>query len=153
MNYLLDTNILVIYGRDSKLADQIEKEYQLFNGHHNLAISVISLGELSSLAKQFKYGEKRITRLNKLVEDVFKIDINISEIIEKYGEIDAYSQGKLEDRSLKMSSRNMGKNDLWIAATSAVYDLELITTDKDFDHLGDEYLKLKYIDISKYRQE
>jgi len=45
----------------------------------------------------------------------------------------------------------MGKNDLWIAATSTVYNLELITTDKDFDHLSDEYLKLKYIDISKYR--
>lgn len=65
MNYLLDTNILVIYGRDSKLADQIEEEYELFNGNHNLAMSVESLGELSSLARQFKYGEKRITRLKR----------------------------------------------------------------------------------------
>lgn len=112
---------------------------------------MVSLGELSSLGRQFKYGENRPTRLNKLVENVFKININIREIIERYGEIDAYSQGELENKSLKMSSRNMGKNDLWIAATSTVYNLELITTDKDFDHLSDEYLKLKYIDISKYR--
>jgi len=61
VNYLLDTNILVIYGRDAKIADEIEKEYAFFNGNHNLAISVVSLGELNSLAKQFKYSEKSHT--------------------------------------------------------------------------------------------
>ena len=40
----------------------------------------------------------------------------------------------------------MGKNDLWIAATSSVYDLVLVTTDKDFDHLDKEYLQLEYQD-------
>jgi len=53
---------------------------------------VVSLGELSSLGRQFKDGENRLTRLNKLVENVFKIDINIREIIERYGEIDAYAK-------------------------------------------------------------
>ena len=41
----------------------------------------------------------------------------------------------------------MGKNDLWIAATSSIYDLILLTTDKDFNHLDSEYLNLEYIDI------
>lgn len=150
MNYLLDTNIIVIYGRNSKIADEIEKEYELFSGVHNLAISVVSLGELNSLAKQFRYGEKRKERLNKLVEDIFKIDINFKEIIEKYGEIDAFSQGKLEGKPTTFSARNMGKNDLWIAATSSIYDMVLITTDKDFEHLDGEYLKLEYIDLAKY---
>jgi len=59
MNYLLDTNIIVIYGRNSKVADKIENEYELFSGEHNLAISVVTLGELNSLAKQFKYGDRR----------------------------------------------------------------------------------------------
>jgi|GEM_PF-5599429 hypothetical protein len=34
------------------------------------------------------------------------------------------------------SARNMGKNDIWIAATAA-----LITSDQDFDHLADEVIK------------
>jgi tRNA(fMet)-specific endonuclease VapC len=34
-----------------------------------------------------------------------------------------------------MSARNMGKNDLWIATTALYFDLELHTTDNDFDHL------------------
>lgn len=36
----------------------------------------------------------------------------------------------------------MGKNDLWIAATASVTNTTLITTDKDFVHLDNVYLKL-----------
>ncbi|MDX2301793.1 MAG: type II toxin-antitoxin system VapC family toxin [Microscillaceae bacterium] len=152
MNYLLDTNIILIYGRDSEISDKIEKEYNLFSEENNLAISVVTLGELNSLTRQFKFGEKRRGMLYKLVEDIFKIDINFEEIIEKYGEIDAFSQGKLENQNLNKSSRNMGKNDLWIAATASAYDLILVTTDKDFDHLESEYIQLKYIDLNEYKK-
>ena len=34
----------------------------------------------------------------------------------------------------------MGKNDLWIAATASVFDLTLLTMDKDFEHLNKEFL-------------
>ena len=54
-----------------------------------------------------------------------------------YAQIDAYSQGKLKEIPLPpgMSARNMGKNDLWIAATALYFGIELHTTDNDFDHL------------------
>ena len=45
------------------------------------------------------------------------------------------------------------KNDLWIAANAIAFDMILVTTDKDFDHLEGEYIKLKYIDIEKYKKE
>ena len=76
-------------------------------------------------------------------------DINVEEIIERYAEIDAFSEGKLKDKPLGSSSRKMGKNDLWIAATASVLDLTLLTTDKDFDHLKDVYLDLAFIDLDK----
>ena len=66
----------------------------------------------------------------------------------KYGEIDAFSQGKLTNKKLKMSSRNMGKNDLWIAATASILNAKLITTDKDFDHLDKEYFDLIRVEVS-----
>ena len=62
-------------------------------------------------------------------------DINTSDVISIYGEIDAFSQGKLKDRPLGMTARNMGKNDLWIAATASVTKAKLLTMDKDFMHL------------------
>lgn len=88
----------------------------------------------------------------KVLEDFLITDINTQEIIDKYAEIDAYSQGRLANTPTSFSSKNMGKNDLWIAATASVYDIELLTTDKDFDHLRNSYLpKLHYIDLAKYK--
>jgi predicted nucleic acid-binding protein len=43
----------------------------------------------------------------------------------------------------------MGKNDIWIAATASVFDLKLVTTDKDFDHLEEEYIDLLHISLEE----
>jgi tRNA(fMet)-specific endonuclease VapC len=56
-------------------------------------------------------------------------------ITQLYAKIDAFSQGRLQETPLKSSARNMGKNDIWIAATALYLDMELHTTDNDFDHL------------------
>ena len=69
--------------------------------------------------------------------------IKTEAIINKYAEIDAYSQGKHPTIELPTSARNMGKNDLWIAATASVLDATLLTMDKDFDHLNEVFLNLK----------
>lgn len=140
MDYLLDTNILVIYSRNSALANQIEADLQLFSGEHNIAISAVTIGELNSLMQRNRYGEKRISNIGHILNKLFKIDINIYEILELYGRIDAYSQGKLVGSSVNFSSRNMGKNDIWIAATASAYDMTLVTTDKDFDHLNSDFV-------------
>ena len=47
----------------------------------------------------------------------------------------------------------MGKNDLFIAATSSVYNLTLLTTDKDFTHLTEEFLELEAVDIEKMKRK
>ena len=123
----------------------------MFTGQNNLAISTVSLGEIDSLAKQFNYGDKRKASLLNIISQLYTIDINIKEIIEQYGTIDAYSQGRLIDQPLHDSSRNMGKNDLWIAATASTYDMELITTDKDFQHLDGVFFKVRYVDLVRYK--
>ena len=69
-------------------------------------------------------------------------------LVRKYAEIDAYSQGKLQGKPLPLgvSARNMGKNDLWIAATTHKAKAELITTDKDFLHLDNVFFKVYFIE-------
>ena len=47
-----------------------------------------------------------------------------------------------------MSSRSMGKNDLWIAATASVLNVPLLTTDKDFLHLDGHFLDLSYVGLN-----
>ncbi|MEZ4851334.1 MAG: hypothetical protein R3B93_22510 [Bacteroidia bacterium] len=97
---------------------------------------------------QRQYGQKKKEAFRKLLNNLAILDINIREIIARYAEIDAFSQGKNPSKPSSFSPRNMGKNDLWIAATSSYCDLEVMTTDQDFNHLDDEYLSLKHIDIN-----
>jgi predicted nucleic acid-binding protein len=40
----------------------------------------------------------------------------------------------------------MGKNDIWIAATASIVDAKLVTTDKDFNHLQNNFLNLILIE-------
>lgn len=40
----------------------------------------------------------------------------------------------------------MGKNDLWIAATTVLVDGILMTSDKDFDHLDKHYFNVVKIE-------
>jgi predicted nucleic acid-binding protein len=75
------------------------------------------------------------------------VDINSADIIAKYAEIDAFSQGRLKDKPLKGSSRNMGKNDIWIAASAAIANATFLTTDNDFNHLKEDYLRLEMVEL------
>ncbi len=153
MTYLLDTNILLIYLRKSALAAKIDKNYQPLSYPNTPVISVVSLGELKSIALQNNWGTKRMDLLNKFVRQFLIADINVSTVIQKYAEIDAYTQGKLTGKHLGSSSRNMGKNDIWIAATTSVLNACLLTLDHDFGHLKDDYLDLEIINFDEGNEE
>ena len=151
MDYILDTNIVLTYLRNNQLARNLEQHLDLLSGEHNLIISVVSIGELKSIAKRNNWGKRRISHLEDLLNDFMIADINVEVIIEKYAEIDAFSQGKLKGEEVNFTARNMGKNDLWIAATAVVLDVELITTDKDFEHLHSKFIRLRQIDLGLYK--
>ena len=153
MNILLDTNILLIYNRSNEIASLIEQDFRLFDEENNLAVSVVSIGEIKSILYQSGVGEKRIERLEENLNRLVKIGIDHQEIIDKYVEIDAFSQGRHKTLSSSFSARNMGKNDLWIAATASALDLTLVTTDKDFDHLAEHFIKLETINLTDYSNQ
>lgn len=142
MNYLLDTNIILTYLRNNDTRSRIEKQYDPFGENNNPIISVVTVGEIKSIAKRNYWGEKKLNLLEEILESLIITDINSEDVIEKYSEIDAYSQGKLKNNPLPMTARNMGKNDLWIAATATVTNSILLTTDKDFEHLNEKYFPI-----------
>ena len=141
MNYLWDTNILVHYIRNSDKYAQWNDEYTFFTSPNQVFLSVISIGEIESLAYQLSWGNLRLQRLQSILNQTQTLTI-YEEIIHIYAEIDAYSQGKLLARPLNDSARNMGKNDIWLAATAHVGQFKFTTTDNDFDHLKSVYLDL-----------
>ena len=150
MDYLLDTNIIIIYSKSREKARKIEADHRIFAVENNLALSVVSYAEIRSLIHQFKIGDNRRLAINKLLDRTSRLGISYEEIIERYEEIDAYSQGRHQSLPSPFSARNMGKNDLWIAATASAFDITLVTTDRDFDHLHNVFVKLKFIDLAEY---
>ncbi len=145
---LIDTGLLVGYVRAAGYAQYAERKFDLSQPPNIPLISVVSKGELYSLAIQFGWGEQKRQDLETILRRIPSVDINTDRIIRRYAEIDAYSQGKDRTKPLPdgVSSRNMGKNDIWIAATGSTLNATLLTTDKDFDHLNGVFLNVVYID-------
>lgn len=149
MNLLVfDTNILLHLVRGKQTALTINDYLQQQKDIQTI-ISVVSLAEAESVVKQVgNWGNEKIKRLHQLFQQLTIVDIESgnNDLLESYVCIDAFSQGKTpapNGQMLNNSSRNMGKNDLWIAATAYALDAILLTTDNDFDHLHNIFFEVK----------
>lgn len=151
MNYILDTNILILLVKSKTFSEFFDQNY-FSNSANTFFYTHITLGELDSISKQNQWGEKRLILLKNLLKGFNLVKSTSIDIVQNYGTIDAYSQGKLKNNPLPigMSARNMGKNDLWIAASAIVLKATLLTTDKDFDHLSPSFINIDLIDISTF---
>jgi len=143
---VLDTNILIHYFKNSSLVPTIQNYIE----QHNIVstISVVTKAEILSIAKRNNWGSKKLNMLHTLLANLnyFDIEYNNIELMNAYVTIDAFSQGKIPAPNRQMlnnSSRNMGKNDLWIAATAHVLNAVSLTTDNDFDHLHNLFFEVK----------
>jgi tRNA(fMet)-specific endonuclease VapC len=123
MNLLLDTNVLIHLIKDPSL----RLLTNIINpDEKRLIVSIASIGELKSVALQNNWGEKKIQAMDSVLEKVSIVEINES-LANTYAQIDAFSQRRnpsYSDYSFK-TPRNMGKNDLLIAATAALLGLKL----------------------------
>lgn len=142
MNLLFDTNILVHLAKDysSELVPKINPE------NNKVFISIVTVGELKSLAVQNNWGKPKLGLLEILFDEMLIVEIN-EHLIDAYVQIDAYSQCKNPsfERYPHKTARNMGKNDLWIASIAALFGLTLVTTDADFDHLQNVFFDIRRI--------
>ena len=122
---IFDTNLIIRHIR----------EKQPLPG--KVIIPLVVVGELEAFALKSDWGYQKVTFLRSLLDTYPLIEIT-QELTNWYARVDAYSQGKLKGQPLPqgLSSRNMGKNDVWIAATALYFDFELHTTDHDFEHLA-----------------
>jgi predicted nucleic acid-binding protein len=152
MKLILDTNILVLLVKNKKFGKFFEENYRL-KFFDNICYCYITLGELDSIIKQNNWGDEKTQYLNRILKGFELVDLNNLKIVECYGTIDAYSQGKLKTKPLPhgTSSWNMGKNDLWISAVAMSLKGTLITTDRDFEHLHHTFFEVDWIDIQQFK--
>lgn len=128
----------------------VNKNYFKNQWKHQAIVSIVTLAEAKVFGKRNDWGRQKSKYLANVLETIAHFPIN-NRVIENYVQIDLYRQN--QHKILKLpkpfSVRNMGKNDIWIAATAATYRLPLITTDKDFEHLDGVFLEVIYVDVEE----
>jgi len=137
--YLLDTNILILAVRGGAVWSRVQAKYQLLTAEPTPLISVVTAGELRSLAYQWGWATAKRDQMEFLLGYFKVVDILDPAVIEAYAVIDS----RLQQRGYSHD-----KNDLWIAATVSVTGATLLTTDRDFDPLHPEFVTREWIDQS-----
>lgn len=144
MDFLWDTNILLHQIRQSPQFEIWNQQHNFFDDSNRNFISIVTVGEIYSLALKRNWGNRKLEQLQIHLNSLHTLPIAKRSIINAYARLDAFSQGKLSDNPLPkgLTARNMGKNDLWIAATTSSINATLVTTDKDFEHFDEVFLRV-----------
>lgn len=150
MNLLFDTNIILAIARDT--SGHTVMEY-LNPAEDTVYISFVNVAEMQSIAYQNRWGKSKMNRMEDFFNSIRIIDVS-DILLHTYIGIDSYSQRNHPDYDSYSftTPRNMGKNDLWIAATASLLNLKLVTTDGDFDHLNSSFLTLQKVFSSELQQ-
>ena len=136
---VLDTNILVHWLRGKGAGLKLREDYELGARRPRPIIPLVVKAEIKSLALQFNWGEQRNEQLDALLRELPVADISSEAVIQAYAHVDHES---------RRVGRRMGKNDLWIAAIALVQSAVILTTDKDFDHLAANVVRVECVDVS-----
>lgn len=134
--YLLDTNHFswLILG-DSKIRQKIADI-----GEQNIAISLITQGEVLYMAYNSERQQQNLTIVQTYLADIGIYQLNDAiaalygqfkaDIIRHYGPKDRQKR-----RKTKIESLGISDNDLWIACTALHYSLTVVSSDGDFNRM------------------
>lgn len=140
--FLFDSNILVHLIRESMLGDYVRQKYQPLVANPRPLISVVTEGELRSLAHQWKWGKRNREQMRFFLQYFWRVPVDAEDVFEAYAMIDAYGES---------IGHPMGKNDLWIAAAANATGATIVSTDTDFDHLQPDFLSVDWVDPEHFR--
>lgn len=150
MIFQFDTNVILHYMKQTSVMQQVETDFNPFQPENECWACVVTIGELRSIEVCNNWGEKRKTWIRDFLKKLIVVDLNSEEVLLKYAQIEAYSQCRFPTiQPQPFSPRNMGKNDLWIAATASVLGARLLTAEADFDHLQGVFLDLARVIVPK----
>jgi tRNA(fMet)-specific endonuclease VapC len=133
--------------RGNTLGHQIDEAYGLRQSLQRHVVSIASQAEIWVLADRHQWGEAKRDALRIMFEQVVIVPIDGQQILDAYVKVAAAAN------NYQAGSRNMGKNDLWIAATALHTGLPLLTTDKDFLFLNKNLLTVFWVDPDVKKQK
>ena len=149
-NVLLDTNIILNLIRACNYQQVFEF---VIPENCKIFISIVSEAEIRSIAIRQNWGKRKLNSLDGFLVGVSIVEVNPL-LVPTYAQIDSYSQRKNPEFGPYpfKSARNMGKNDLWIASVAAILNLQLVTTDNDFDHLHGVFFEVRKMNPDGFKR-
>ena len=138
---LLDTNVVLALVRGSALGKKLDAKFQLRARPERPLICRVTHGEMRVLAERNGWGDKKRASLQLTLDNLVTVEIHHEAVVDAYVEIDVASQNH------STGSRNMGKNDLWIAACAKAAGATLVTADADFDHLDQTLVNVVRVSV------
>lgn len=117
VRFLLDTNICIYIAKHNPLA---VRERFVRHSANELAMSVITLGELRHGAEKSNSPKKAFATIERLVGAIQVMPLD-DEVSHMYGKIRA---------KLELAGQPIGNNDLWIAAHAKAAGWTLVTNNE-----------------------
>jgi predicted nucleic acid-binding protein len=134
---LLDTGPIIGIMRGDTLGRAVDERYSIRQRAFRPFISIVSVGECLAVAEKNKWGEQKTKTLLELFRNLTILTISNNKILKLYAGIDA---------AMQRAGRKIGDNDQWIAACASASGALLVTTDKGFEPLEPDFLKLEIFD-------
>lgn len=129
--YVLDTSVVLVLVRQGELGRRIERRFALTALSTRLIVSIVTRAEIEVIADRNQWGSSRRRVLAAFLDACTTVPIAHQDLVEGYVEAEAIC------RAAPGGAVQMGKNDLWIAATSHHVSCPLLTLDHDFAALSD----------------
>ena len=124
MSFLVDTSVIISYlRRDQRIIDDLRSRRR-----EGLAVSAISVGELYEGV--FLALPPHATEAEGILAGFLR-EVSVLAIDEEIGRIFGRERARL-----RQAGRPMNDLDLLIASTALHHDLTLLTSDRDFERLG-----------------
>ena len=146
----IDTNTLLLLQRNAAFVRYMHHNYPIDT--HRFVLPFATEGEGFSFVIRGSWGTRRREYFKAFLDDLRRVREVSDEMIQAYAEIDAYTlcQHPTLKKPQGETAHRMGKNDLWIAATTYVHADRIVTTDQDFIQLDGVFFPVDYIDISEF---
>jgi tRNA(fMet)-specific endonuclease VapC len=139
-SYVLDTSVVLSLIRGNALGKKIDQAFGLTSALHRQLVSIVTEAELWVMADRRAWGSEKRVALQHALDSLVIIPIDGRDLVQAYVDVSN------ADFAAAEGARNMGKNDIWIAATALYTELPLLTTDKDFRFLKNNLLQIMWVD-------
>ncbi len=120
-SYLLDTNVLLHLIRGKELGTKIDQAFALKSSMHRQVVSIVTQAELWAMADRNNWGTAKQAALQHALDSLVIIPVDSRDLAHSVR--DHFSRA---DFAAGKGARNMGKNDIWIAATALYTQLPVL---------------------------